>query len=155
MQNVHGRNWSGQAKRTEETSRSAARLIEEAGQSATERTPAIASSTATTCPPWRPLLTEIAGQVKCAYIDPPYNTSATFDHYADDADLPGWLAMMHPRLVLLHKLLREDGVLFVQIDGRQVGYLKVLLDEVFGRSRWLNDIVWKRRGGSANPETRG
>ena len=100
------------------------------------------------------LLQEKSGQVKCAYIDPPYNTGLAFDHYRDDADLPGWLAMMHPRLILLRQMLREDGVLFVQIDGRQVGYLKVLLDEVFGRSRWINDIVWKRRGGSANPNAR-
>ncbi len=100
------------------------------------------------------LAREMPEQVKCAYIDPPYNTGADFSHYSDDADLPGWLAMMHPRLILLRRLLREDGVLFVQIDGRQLGYLKVLLDEVFGRSRWINDIVWKRRGGSANPNTR-
>jgi adenine-specific DNA-methyltransferase len=100
------------------------------------------------------LAAEMAGQVKCACIDPPYSTGAALAYYTDDADLPGWLAMMHPRLVLLRRLLRDDGVLFVQIDGRRLGYLKVLLDEVFGRSRWINDIVWKRRGGSANPNTR-
>jgi adenine-specific DNA-methyltransferase len=100
------------------------------------------------------LAKEMSGQVQCAYIDPPYATGASFEHYDDDADLPGWLAMMHPRLVLIRRLLAEDGVLFVQIDGRQLGYLKVLLDEVFGRRRWLNDIVWKRRGGSANPSSR-
>jgi adenine-specific DNA-methyltransferase len=97
---------------------------------------------------------ELAGQVACVYIDPPYNTGASFDYYADDADLPAWLDRLYPRLVLLRRLLRDDGLLFVQIDGRQLGYLKVLLDEVFGPRRWLNDIVWKRRGGSANPTSR-
>jgi adenine-specific DNA-methyltransferase len=99
------------------------------------------------------LAQELAGRAKCVYIDPPYNTGAVFDHYADDDDLADWLSMIQPRLVLLRRVLREDGVLFVQI-GRQVGYLKVLLDEMFGPARWLNDIVWKRRGGSANPEMR-
>jgi adenine-specific DNA-methyltransferase len=100
------------------------------------------------------LAAELAGRVQCAYIDPPYATGTSYDHYDDDADLTGWLAMMHPRLRLLHRLLADDGVLFVQIDGRQLGYLKVMLDEVFGRRNWLNDIVWKRRGGSANPTSR-
>jgi adenine-specific DNA-methyltransferase len=100
------------------------------------------------------LVGKFAGQVRCAYIDQPYATGATYNHYDDDDDLAGWLAMMHPRLRLIHRLLADNGVLFVQIDARQLGYLKVLLDEVFGRSNWLNDIVWKRRGGSANPTTR-
>jgi adenine-specific DNA-methyltransferase len=100
------------------------------------------------------LAEELTGQVKCVYIDPPYNTGSTNDHYPDNDDLAGWLTMMRPRLTLMRRLLRDDGVLFAQIDSRCLGYLKVLLDEVFGRSRWLNDVVWKRRGGSANPETR-
>jgi adenine-specific DNA-methyltransferase len=100
------------------------------------------------------LAADMAGQIQCIYIDPPYATGACYDHYDDAADLSGWLDMMHPRLMLLHRLLAADGVLFVQIDGRQLGYLKVMLDEVFGRRNWLNDIVWKRRGGSANPSSR-
>jgi adenine-specific DNA-methyltransferase len=100
------------------------------------------------------LAAELAGQAKCVYIDPPYNTGATFPHYADGMALGRWLGLMHARLRLLRQLLRDDGFLFVQMDGRGVGYLKVLLDEVFGRGRWVNDIVWKRRGGSANPNNR-
>jgi adenine-specific DNA-methyltransferase len=100
------------------------------------------------------LAAEMPGRIQCAYIDPPYATGTSYDHYDDDANLTGWLAMMHPRLRLLHRLLADKGVLFVQIDGRQLGYLKVMLDEVFGRQNWLNDIVWKRRGGSANPTSR-
>jgi adenine-specific DNA-methyltransferase len=100
------------------------------------------------------LAAETAGQVQSIYIDPPYATGACYDYYDDAADLPGWLGMMYPRLLLLHRLLAHDGVLFVQIDGRQLGYLKVMLDEIFGRRNWLNDIVWKRRGGNANPTSR-
>jgi adenine-specific DNA-methyltransferase len=100
------------------------------------------------------LVGEMAGEIQCAYIDPPYATGTCYDHYDDNADLPSWLAMMYPRLRLIHCLLADKGVLFVQIDGRQLGYLKVMLDEVFGRRNWLNDIVWKRRGGSANPTSR-
>jgi adenine-specific DNA-methyltransferase len=99
------------------------------------------------------LVEELVGQIKCVYIDPPYNTGSVFGHYSDDDNLSEWLSMIHPRLVLLRRLLSDEGVLFVQIS-RQVGYLKVLLDEVFGPARWLNDVVWKRRGGSANAETR-
>jgi adenine-specific DNA-methyltransferase len=144
--------WSGRQRETTTLDSLPHRLIEEPDQSHGtgdnriihgDNLPALAC-----------LVAELAGQVKCVCIDPPYNTGATFDHYADDADLPAWLSLLHPRLVLLRQLLRDDGVLFVQIDGRRLGYLKVLLDETFGPARWLNDIVWKRRGGSANPNTR-
>jgi adenine-specific DNA-methyltransferase len=100
------------------------------------------------------LLPELAGQVKCVYIDPPYNTGAAFAHYDDGLDQAPWLSMMAARLPLLRELLRPDGLLFAQIGPGQLAYLKVLLDEVFGRARWVNDIVWKRRGGSANPRER-
>ncbi len=94
---------------------------------------------------------EMAGQVKCVYIDPPYNTGTSFAHYADGLTHSAWLSNLAVRLGLLRELLAPDGFLFVQIDSREQAYLKVLLDEVFGRARWVNDVVWKRRGGSANP----
>jgi adenine-specific DNA-methyltransferase len=97
---------------------------------------------------------ELAGQVRCVYIDPPYNTGASFPCYDDGASHAGWLSALAARLRLLRQLLRDDGFLLVQIDAREMAYLKVLLDEVFGRRRWVNDIVWKRRGGSANPSNR-
>jgi len=97
---------------------------------------------------------EFAGKVKCIYIDPPYNTGSAFEHYDDNLEHSTWLSLMTPRLRILRSLLREDGFIFVQIDDNEMAYLKVLLDEVFGRSNYVNTIVWKRRGGSANPKDR-
>lgn len=95
-----------------------------------------------------------AGQVKCIYIDPPYNTGAAFEHYDDNLEHSIWLNLMKARLDLLKSLLRDDGFIFVQIDDDEMAYLKVLMDEVFGRNHFINTIVWKRRGGSANPKDR-
>lgn len=97
---------------------------------------------------------EFAGKVKCIYIDPPYNTGSAFEHYDDGIEHSLWLGLMRDRLIILRNLLREDGFIFVQIDNNEMAYLKVLLDEVFGRTNFVNDIVWKRRGGSANPNNR-
>ncbi len=97
---------------------------------------------------------EFAGRVKCVYIDPPYNTGTAFEHYDDDAGHSPWLTFMRDRLELLRGLLRADGFLFAQIDHNEMAYLKVLMDEIFGRDCFVNDIVWKRRGGSANPLNR-
>lgn len=97
---------------------------------------------------------EFAGKVKCIYIDPPYNTGSAFEHYDDNLEHSTWLQLMTPRLRILRNLLSDDGFIFVQIDDNEMAYLKVLLDEVFGRSNYVNTIVWKRRGGSANPKDR-
>ena len=97
---------------------------------------------------------QFTGQVKCIYIDPPYNTGSAFEHYDDGLEHSLWLSLVRDRLEYLHKLLHEDGFIFVQIDNTEMPYLKVLMDEVFGRACFINDIVWKRRGGSANPSNR-
>jgi adenine-specific DNA-methyltransferase len=97
---------------------------------------------------------EFCGKVKCIYIDPPYNTGSAFEHYDDGIEHSLWLSLMRDRLVILRSLLREDGFIFIQIDNNEMAYLKVMLDEIFGRSNFVNDIVWKRRGGSANPNNR-
>ena len=97
---------------------------------------------------------DFAGKIKCIYIDPPYNTGSAFEYYDDSVEHSIWLSLMRPRLILLRELLRDDGFLFAQIDDNEQAYLKVLLDEVFGRDCYVNQIVWKRRGGSANPSNR-
>lgn len=97
---------------------------------------------------------DYAGKIKCIYIDPPYNTGSAFEYYDDGIEHSIWLSLMRNRLKILHKLLSDDGFIFVQIDNNEMAYLKVLLDEVFGRSNFINDIVWKRRGGAANPSNR-
>ena len=95
-----------------------------------------------------------SGKVKCVYIDPPYNTGAAFEHYDDNFEHSTWLNLMRPRLELLRKLLADDGFIFAQIDDNEQAYLKVMMDEIFGRSNYVNTIVWKRRGGSANPSNK-
>ena len=91
------------------------------------------------------LLPFYAGQVKCIYIDPPYNTGSAFEHYDDNLEHSQWLAMMWPRLELLRELLAEDGSIWVSIDDREAHYLKVIMDEVFGRKNFLANVVWQNR----------
>jgi adenine-specific DNA-methyltransferase len=93
-------------------------------------------------------------KIKCIYIDPPYNTGSAFEHYDDGVEHSIWLSLMRDRLKILHKLLRNDGFIFIQIDNNEMAYLKVLMDEIFGRNNFINDIIWKRRGGAANPSNR-
>jgi len=83
---------------------------------------------------------DYAGKVKCIYIDPPYNTGNAFEHYDDGVEHSLWLSLMKPRLMLLRNLLSSDGLLFVQIDDNEMAYLKILLDEVFGRDNFVNTI---------------
>lgn len=80
---------------------------------------------------------EFTGQVKCVYIDPPYNTGAALEHYDDGIEHSIWLSLMRERLFLLSRLLRPDGLIFVHIDDSEGSYLKVLMDEVFGRDKYL------------------
>ena len=96
------------------------------------------------------LLPLYAGRVKCVFIDPPYNTKSAFEHYDDNLEHSQWLSMMYPRLVLLRELMSEDGSIWVTIDDNEAHYLKVLMDEVFGRDRFIADIAWKRRDGAPN-----
>ncbi len=97
---------------------------------------------------------DYAGKIKCIYIDPPYNTGSAFEYYDDGLEHSVWLSMMKPRLQLLYSLLRDDGYIFVQIDDNEHAYLKILMDEVFGRNNFVNEIIWKRKGGSVNPSVK-
>lgn len=91
------------------------------------------------------LLPFYAGSVNCIYIDPPYNTGSAFEHYDDNLEHSQWLAMMWPRLELLRELLAEDGSIWINIDDNQAHYLKVILDELFGRSNFVANVVWQKR----------
>lgn len=91
------------------------------------------------------LLPVYAGQVKCIFIDPPYNTRSAFEHYDDNLEHTKWLAMMVPRLTLLREFLREDGSIWVTIDDNEAHYLKVVMDEVFGRSNFVANVIWQKR----------
>ena len=87
------------------------------------------------------LLPEYEGKVKCIYIDPPYNTGNAFEHYDDSVEHSTWLSLMKPRLELLKLLLSSDGIIFVQIDDIEQAYLKILMDEVFGRNNFVSMLV--------------
>lgn len=82
-------------------------------------------------------------KVKCIYIDPPYNTGSAFEHYDDNLEHSIWLNLMRKRIELLRNLLREDGLLWIQIDDGEMAYLKVLCDEIFGRNNFINTISIK------------
>lgn len=86
------------------------------------------------------LESKFAGQVKCVYIDPPYNTGSAFEHYDDNLAHSTWLGLMKERLHVLNKLLKDEGVIWIQIDDEEQAYLKVLCDEVFGRENFVNMI---------------
>lgn len=83
----------------------------------------------------------LAGKVKLIYVDPPYNTGSDGFRYNDSFNHSAWLAFMKNRLEVALKLLREDGVIFVQCDDNEQAYLKVLMDEVFGRQNFLSTVV--------------
>ena len=91
------------------------------------------------------LLPYYAGQVKCIYIDPPYNTGSAFEHYDDNLEHSTWLTMMYPRLELLHDLLSEDGSIWISIDDTESHYLKVIIDEIFGRGNFIANVIWQKR----------
>lgn len=91
------------------------------------------------------LESEYSGSVKCIYIDPPFNTKQAFENYEDGVEHSIWLTMMRRRLLLLHRLLRGDGTLFIHIDDNELGYLIVLTDEIFGRANRIGIISFKQR----------
>ena len=111
------------------------------------------------------LLPRYAGQVKCIYIDPPYNTGNEGWAYNDNVNSPEirkwlgavvgkegetldrhdrWLCMMYPRLVLLRQFLREDGAIFVSIDDNEVATLRLLMDEIFGAGNFVATVLWQK-----------
>ena len=96
------------------------------------------------------LLPFYKGRVKCVFIDPPYNTGSAFEHYDDKLQHSQWLSMMLPRLELLKDLLSPDGSIWVTIDDNEGHYLKVLMDEVFGRGNFVANVVWQKKYAVAN-----
>lgn len=112
------------------------------------------------------LLPRYAGQVKCIYIDPPYNTGNEGWAYNDNVNSPEirkwlgevvgkegetldrhdrWLCMMYPRLVLLKQFLRDDGSIWISMDESEIAHLRLLMDEIFGRHRFVACNAWQKR----------
>ena len=117
------------------------------------------------------LLPRYAGQVKCIYIDPPYNTGNEGWVYNDNVnsaeikrwlgEVVGregetldrhdrWLCMMYPRLLLLKQFLRDDGAIFVSIDDNEVATLRLLMDEIFGANNFVATVLWQKKYAVAN-----
>lgn len=101
------------------------------------------------------LESEFSGKVKCVFIDPPYNTGSAFSHYEDGVEHSIWLGLMRDRLEVIKNLLSEDGSLWITIDDNEAHYLKVLCDEVFGRSSFVASNVWQKRYSRENREAIG
>ncbi|HEL0238645.1 TPA: site-specific DNA-methyltransferase [Streptococcus equi subsp. zooepidemicus] len=85
-----------------------------------------------------------AGKIKLIYIDPPYNTGNDSFKYNDSFNHSTWLTFMKNRLEVAKKLLSDEGIIFVQIDDKEYAYLKVLMDNIFGREYCKNSIVWRK-----------
>ncbi|GAA8438588.1 hypothetical protein HpNP55_10080 [Helicobacter pylori] len=91
---------------------------------------------------------KFAKQVKCIYIDPPYNTGNDSFNYNDNFNHSSWLVFMKNRLEAAREFLSDDGVIFVQCDDNEQAYLKVLMDEIFGRENFVSCFVWEKTSNS-------
>ena len=87
----------------------------------------------------------LAGKVKLIYIDPPYNTGSDGWKYNDKFSHSAWLVFMKNRLELAKDLLADDGSIFIQCDENENAYLRILMDEIFGRDNLVNEIIWRYR----------
>ncbi len=87
---------------------------------------------------------EFSNNIKCIYIDPPFNTNQAFEYYDDGMEHSLWLTMIRDRIQILHKLLSESGSIFVHIDDNELAYLIVLMDEIFGRQNRISIITFKQ-----------
>ena len=83
---------------------------------------------------------DYTGKIKCIYIDPPYNTGSAFEHYDDNVEHSIWINLMYKRISVLKTLLSEDGILAIEIDDNEMPYLRVILDEIFTRNKFVAQI---------------
>lgn len=93
-------------------------------------------------------------KVKLIYIDPPYNTGNDSFNYNDRFNHSTWLTFMKNRLEIARELLRDDGVIFVQCDDNEQAYLKVLMDEIFGRNNFVSCLVWANKEGGGKSDSK-
>lgn len=93
---------------------------------------------------------EYSGQIKCIYIDPPYNTGNAFEHYDDGYEHSIWLSLMRDRLEILKNLLADDGTIWISLDDNEQAYCKVLCDEIFGRKNFVCNVIWQKKYSPAN-----
>lgn len=91
------------------------------------------------------LTSDFSGDIRCIYIDPPYNNQEQYNHYTDTLDHEKWIEEISQRLNILATFLREDGSIWISIDDREVHYLKVAADKVFGRANFVTTVIWQQR----------
>ncbi|HHF6795283.1 TPA: site-specific DNA-methyltransferase, partial [Haemophilus influenzae] len=96
------------------------------------------------------LAKQFKGKIKLIYIDPPYNTGNDGFKYNDKFNHSTWLTFMKNRLEIARELLKDDSVVFVQCDDNEQAYLKVLMDEIFGRDNFIGSFIWKKKSGGGN-----
>ena len=97
-----------------------------------------------------------SGKIKCIYIDPPYNTGSAFEHYDDGVEHSQWLNLIKPRLDILWRLLdSKEGSLWISIDDNEMPYLRIILDEICGRDKFIASNVWQKRYSRENREAIG
>lgn len=103
---------------------------------------------------------KVKGKVKLIYIDPPFATEEDFrgskgeKAYTDKIKGAEFVEFLRRRLIVAKEILADDGSILVHLDWKKVHYIKLVLDEVFGEENFINEIIWKRKGGSANPKNR-
>src|SRR5690554_3249033 len=88
--------------------------------------------------------------IKLIYIDPPYNTGNDGFNYNDSFTHSAWLTFMKNRLEIAYQLLRVDGIIFISCDDRENAYLKVLMDNIFGRENFITNLIWRKKAGGGN-----
>lgn len=93
---------------------------------------------------------DFAGQIKCIYIDPPYNTGSAFEQYDDGLEHSIWLSLMRDRLEVIYNLLSKDGSLWISLDDTEQAYCKVLCDEIFGRNNFVANVIWEKKFSPSN-----
>ena len=87
---------------------------------------------------------DFLGKVACVFIDPPYNTGSAFEQYNDGVEHSLWLSLIRDRVKIIHDLLAEHGSLWITIDDNEAHYLKVLCDEIFGRTNFITTVIWRK-----------
>jgi adenine-specific DNA-methyltransferase len=93
---------------------------------------------------------EYLGKVKLAYLDPPFNTQQSFLHYDDALEHSVWLTMMRDRLIQIRELLAPGGSVWVHLDDSEIGYCRVMMDEIFGPTSFVSTVVWEGRYSRSN-----
>lgn len=93
---------------------------------------------------------DFSGQIKCIYIDPPYNTGSAFEQYDDGLEHSIWLSLMRDRLEVIYNLLSKDGSLWISLDDTEQAYCKVLCDEIFGRNNFVANVIWEKKYSPSN-----